>query len=206
VDLTEVDAAAFGTSLAASMPSVGAAHVTVSGDTLTAEVGLTPTPDSVDFILPLDILPEVMSQEGVIIAFRLRVSDLAGNADSIGINQDVLLRLASAEIHGMLIDKIMNFPNPFRTVGDVDDIGTTIRFVLTEYAERVKLRVFDVTGEQLYVADMSPKAAGEHLLTWTGRDIYGQPLATGVYFVLLEVTGASGSEQERTIMAVNNRN
>jgi hypothetical protein len=206
IDLTDIDATAFGARLA-SANSVDSVHSNVSGDTLTAEVGLTLTPEGVEFFLPLNILPEVMFQEGVVLAFRLLVKDLAGNIDSLGVNQDVLLRLASAEIQGVLIDKIMNFPNPFRTVGDADDdIGTTIRFVLTEDAERVKVRVFDVTGEQLYVADMSPKAAGEHLLTWTGRDIYGQPLATGVYFVLLEVTGASGSEQERTIMAVNNRN
>jgi len=69
----------------------------------------------------------------------------------------------------------------------------------------VRLRVFDVAGEQLYVADLGRRISGEHLITWSGRDVYGQPLATGVFLALLEVVDGSSAEVERTIFAVNNR-
>jgi hypothetical protein len=184
----------------------GAGNGDVHGDTLSVALEVIPKPAGTDLVLPLEHLPEQLTAEGVVVAFRLRVTDRAGNIADLGFNEErVRLLLASAEKQGLLLDKLINFPNPFRTVGGgSSDLGTTIRFVLTAEAD-VRLRVFDVAGEQLYVADLGRRMPGEHLITWSGRDVYGQPLATGVFLALLEVVDGSSAEVERTIIAVNNR-
>ena len=185
---------------------LGAGNGDVHGDTLSVDLGVTPKPGGTDLVLPLEHLPEQLTAEGVVVAFRLAVTDRAGNTADLGFNEErVRLLLASAEKQGLLLNKLINFPNPFRTVGGgSSDLGTTIRFVLTAEAD-VRLRVFDVAGEQLYVADLGRRIPGEHLITWSGRDVYGQPLATGVFLALLEVVDGSSAEVERTIIAVNNR-
>jgi hypothetical protein len=201
VPITDASAAGF---VAAFDASDGNSEV--HGDTITVDVAVVPRPAGIELLVPLEDLPERLTAEGVVVAFRLRVTDRAGNTTPLGFNEErVRLLLATAEKQGLLLNKLINFPNPFRTVGGgSSDLGTTIRFVLTAEAD-VRLRVFDVAGEQLYVADLGRRRPGEHLMTWTGRDVYGQPLATGVFLALLEVVDGSSAEIERTIIAVNNR-
>jgi hypothetical protein len=201
VPITDASAAGFVAAFDAS-----AENSEVHGDTITVNVAVVPRPAGIELLVPLEDLPEQLTEEGVVVAFRLRVTDRAGNETDLGFNQErVRLLLASAEKQGLLLNKLINFPNPFRTIGGgSSDLGTTIRFVLTAEAD-VRLRVFDVAGEQLYVADLGRRISGEHLITWSGRDVYGQPLATGVFLALLEVVDGSSAEVERTIFAVNNR-
>ena len=49
------------------------------------------------------------------------------------------------------------------------------------------LTIYNVLGQPLRRVWMGPLAAGEHRLTWDGRDAQGRPVATGVYVYRLQV-------------------
>jgi flagellar hook assembly protein FlgD len=75
-------------------------------------------------------------------------------------------------------------PNPFRG-------GTDLRFSLPN-DRRVWIDVYDVAGRRI----ASPAAglllpSGRHAVTWDGRDLAGDPVPSGVYFVRLEAGGFS---------------
>ena len=79
-----------------------------------------------------------------------------------------------------------NYPNPFNP-------ATTIPLALPAGARNVDLTIYNVLGQPLRQVWNGPLAAGEHELTWDGRDAQGQPVATGVYVYRLQV-----EEQTRT--------
>lgn len=70
-----------------------------------------------------------------------------------------------------------NYPNPFNA-------STTIRFSIPEAAQ-VKLSIFNSTGEQVTTLTDSYLPAGVFEYHWTGQDIYGSSVASGVYFCRL---------------------
>ena len=68
-------------------------------------------------------------------------------------------------------------PNPF--------LGrATVRFGLAREGD-VQLELFDVTGRSVRTLAAGKHAAGEHTLTWDGRDGQGHQVKAGVYFVRL---------------------
>ncbi len=73
------------------------------------------------------------------------------------------------------------YPNPFNPM-------TTIRFTASRAAD-ARLEVFDVRGRS--IRDLSPGMveAGEHGVTWDGRDDAGGEVSSGTYFVRLDVAG-----------------
>jgi hypothetical protein len=87
---------------------------------------------------------------------------------------------ASGEVFAFSLAQ--NAPNPFAS-------GTTIRFTLPG-DERVKLRIFDVTGRLVRTLVNGPANAGVNRVVWDGRDRDGHRLSSGVYFYRLE----SGTE------------
>lgn len=76
-------------------------------------------------------------------------------------------------------------PNPFAS-------GTTIRFGLTE-RETVSLRVYDVRGRLVSVLADGAFSAGEHVVSWNGRDDRGRTASAGTYFVRLRTADESRS-------------
>ena len=79
-----------------------------------------------------------------------------------------------------------NYPNPFNP-------ATTIPLAVPAGARNVDLTIYNVLGQPLRQVWNGPLPAGEHRLTWDGRDAQGQPVATGVYVYRLQV-----DEQTRT--------
>ena len=79
-----------------------------------------------------------------------------------------------------------NYPNPFNP-------ATTIPLVVPVGAKNVTLTIYNVLGQPLRQLWNGPLAAGEHALTWDGRDAQGRPVAAGVYVYRLQV-----DEQTRT--------
>ncbi|MBC8192237.1 MAG: T9SS type A sorting domain-containing protein [Candidatus Marinimicrobia bacterium] len=71
-----------------------------------------------------------------------------------------------------------NFPNPFNPT-------TTIQYSLSE-AEQVKLKIFDILGQEVMTLQDAKKAPGNYEVQWNGLDQSGNPLSTGVYFCRLE--------------------
>lgn len=75
-----------------------------------------------------------------------------------------------------------NYPNPFNP-------ATTIRYTLPQAAS-VTLAVYGISGRLVRVLEKpSPRAAGEHVVTWDGCDNSGARAASGAYFYRLEVDG-----------------
>ena len=71
-----------------------------------------------------------------------------------------------------------NYPNPFNP-------ATTIPVSVAAGAGDVDLTIYNVLGQPVRHVWNGPLAAGEHRLTWDGRDAQGQPVAAGVYLVRL---------------------
>lgn len=65
-------------------------------------------------------------------------------------------------------------PNPFTT-------STTITYSLSRQAH-VSIKLYDISGSIISTLQDENTSAGEHHLTWDGRDAQHQPLASGVYF------------------------
>ena len=74
-----------------------------------------------------------------------------------------------------------NYPNPFNE-------GTTIPFDLKE-AYPAQLLIFNVSGQQVFEADLTSLQMGRNEFEWNGKDTDGQVLASGIYFYRLEVDG-----------------
>ena len=72
-----------------------------------------------------------------------------------------------------------NYPNPFNP-------ATTIPLVVPSGAKDVDLTIYNVLGQPMQRIWTGPLPAGEHLLTWDGRDAHGQPVAAGVYLYRLQ--------------------
>ena len=79
-----------------------------------------------------------------------------------------------------------NYPNPFNP-------ATTIPLAVPAGAKNVDLTIYNVLGQPMRQVWTGPLPAGEHELTWDGRDAQGQPVAAGVYMYRLQV-----DEQTRT--------
>ncbi len=70
-----------------------------------------------------------------------------------------------------------NYPNPFNP-------STTIRYAVPQ-PEHVKLDVFNIQGQRVRTLVDAQVAAGQHVVTWDGRDDAGRPVATGLYLYRL---------------------
>ena len=73
-----------------------------------------------------------------------------------------------------------NYPNPFNP-------ATTIPLAVPAGAKNVDLTIYNVLGQPMRQVWTGPLPAGEHRLTWDGRDAQGQPVAAGVYVYRLQV-------------------
>ena len=69
-------------------------------------------------------------------------------------------------------------PNPFRT--------QLVIQLANAHLQRVRLRVYDLSGRLVRRLADGLEPAGRRVLTWDGRDAQGQPAAAGVYLVRLE--------------------
>ena len=69
------------------------------------------------------------------------------------------------------------YPNPFNH-------QVHIPYRLSEPGP-VELMVYDLTGQRLARLVSGPRAAGDHVAAWDGRDQRGRPVATGTYFLHL---------------------
>ena len=66
-----------------------------------------------------------------------------------------------------------NYPNPFNP-------STTISFSLTSRQD-VQILVYDVLGREVLQLTRQPYSAGQHKVTWNGRDALGRDVSAGIY-------------------------
>jgi len=123
------------------------------------------TTDFSPFVLPLD--------------FTYPLSDLAGNPRIYGNQAD----LGAYEWCGLNNDDDISvndkpyihiYPNPF-------NFETNICFFLSQKSD-VKIEIYNIKGQMIKTLMNGNKTAGNHTLIWDGKDDYGKPLSSGIYF------------------------
>ncbi len=77
-------------------------------------------------------------------------------------------------------------PNPFAS-------ATTIRFVVPVSGARVRLEVFDATGQRVATLADGPMPGGPQTAVWDGRDAAGRQVGAGLYLCRYQSGGVSGS-------------
>ncbi len=82
-----------------------------------------------------------------------------------------------------------NHPNPFRA-------GSFIEYSLPR-SGRVSLTMYDVQGRVVRNLAERDEPAGGHVLAWDGADESGARVANGLYFYILDLEPADGSEAVR---------
>jgi len=85
-----------------------------------------------------------------------------------------------------------NAPNPFNPT-------TTIRFDMP-YPGDTRVSVFGVGGRLVKEWTLASLPAGRHQLTWGGKDAGGKPVASGVYFLRLDIRGERRFRASRTML------
>lgn len=60
---------------------------------------------------------------------------------------------------------------------------------------RVRLAVYDIRGALVRTLVDEKRAAGEHRVSWDGRDAFGRSAASGVYFYRLEALGTNRTQK-----------
>jgi len=86
---------------------------------------------------------------------------------------------------------LQNYPNPFNP-------HTTIPFSVDK-PQRVKLSMYDVTGNRLMVLVDQMYETGSHTTEWSGQDELGRAVSSGLYLVRMQTAGRIES---RKIMLV----
>ncbi len=71
-----------------------------------------------------------------------------------------------------------NYPNPFR-------IDTEIHFQIPG-TMNVKIKIFNILGQEIYELADRNFNKGKHVLRWNGRDYNGNKVAKGMYFYQLQ--------------------
>ena len=80
-----------------------------------------------------------------------------------------------------------NYPNPFNPT-------TWIPFFLPSEGE-TRVAIYDVRGAVVKVVADKPMSGGAHSVRWNGDDAAGRPVASGVYFCVLEHGGITQSKK-----------
>ena len=68
-----------------------------------------------------------------------------------------------------------NYPNPFNSV-------TKIRYS-TAMEGKVRIKIFNIMGQEVKTVVNQIKPFGEHVATWDGKNNHGQYVASGVYLI-----------------------
>ena len=63
----------------------------------------------------------------------------------------------------------------------------------------VKVKAFNLAGELVFVIADQSFGNGRTIITWDGRNANGDPVAAGVYFILIE---APGGLQKRFLVGI----
>jgi hypothetical protein len=86
---------------------------------------------------------------------------------------------------GMTYELEPNYPNPFNAT-------TAIVYSLPNIGAQpapVRLAIYNILGQEIKSLTDERQLPGRHIVYWDGTGQYGQPVASGVYFYRLEVSG-----------------
>jgi hypothetical protein len=113
---------------------------------------------------------------GTIVRFTMNKSIKIGDIKSMTIKKATSVTTSTAGFPAEF-SLSQNFPNPFNP-------NTRIEYSLP-VRSLVMLTIYDVIGREVMTMVNEQKEAGRYALDWNGRNQFGQPLASGVYFYRL---------------------
>ncbi len=88
-----------------------------------------------------------------------------------------------------------NYPNPFaRRLAEATHLAFSLPL-----AAQVRLRVFNVLGQEVITLVDKKLAPGKYVEAWQGKDHFGRAVASGVYFYRLEVKAPNGNAAPRFV-------
>ena len=115
------------------------------------------------------------TQEDILV-FELLVSDELGGSSSD--TTSILIQNTTASIDGKFfpdeVRLIGNYPNPFNP-------KTEIVFEVIKRLE-VGVSIYNVYGQEVWRKNLGKLDKGFHRAPWSGKDIQGEPVVSGVYF------------------------
>ena len=81
--------------------------------------------------------------------------------------------------------QLYNYPNPFNPSGAGRSPETTINYQLPEDSE-VELIIYNIKGQKVKQLVSDQLSAGQHSVTWNGRDSNNKRVSSGIYFYKLK--------------------
>jgi len=79
------------------------------------------------------------------------------------------------------------FPNPFNATATID--------VTLPITSPLRMAVYDILGRRVFSTNLGIRPPGNHLISWSGNDSHGTPLATGSYFLTLSTPSYSQTKK-----------
>jgi hypothetical protein len=86
------------------------------------------------------------------------------------------------------LKNVFNYPNPFAS-------ETHFTFVLTDYADEVKIKIYTINGRLIQEIQVLPQSSAYYRVYWNGRDHDGDDIANGIYFYKI-IAKSNGSATE----------
>jgi hypothetical protein len=119
---------------------------------------------------------------------------------SIGIYEyNVTVGNNSTEI-ALISPTLSNYPNPFRpAAAGSRSASTTINFALPQ-AGLAEIIIYNLKGQKIKTLLSEQQPAGEHSVSWDGKNSVGQAVASGVYLYQLQVDGQSVARQKMMLV------
>ena len=112
------------------------------------------------------------------------VADKAGNKSPV-LSMDFLSAKAIS------VEQPVAFPSPART-------HTTVRYRLSQAADNVRIRFYDVSGARVRTINTGPLGVGVQTTRWDLTNGRSRTVANGVYLYRVEATGADGTRGRAT--------
>jgi photosystem II stability/assembly factor-like uncharacterized protein len=115
------------------------------------------------------------------------VGHAVGNGGTIVKYTELLILTDAEQVSGEVPQKFslsQNYPNPFNP-------STSISYGLPEQSY-VRLRVFNMLGQNVRTLVSGAQGAGTYEVVWDGKNAAGQHVSSGLYFYRLEATPEQG--------------
>ena len=101
--------------------------------------------------------------------------------------------VSTGEDISAVLNELSIFPNPFNP-------STTISFTLAEDATQADVKVYNIKGQLVKTLMDAQVSPGEFNIIWQGTDSHNKRVASGTYFVKLNVNGEEKSVRKVTVV------
>jgi len=117
---------------------------------------------------------EINDTESISLTTNISEGMLTASIDKLG-DYAVFVNTAIEKPLPTKFELKRNFPNPFNP-------STTIPIELSEESY-VEVVVYNILGENIVVLSKGVKSPGYHNIFWNGKNQFGKPVSSGIYFV-----------------------